>query len=782
MKGLVPATLTIEEFRVFDHSDPPLQYPPNQNDPIHFYMSALLVVAEGTPLGQLTAAEQALNGKYFRKGYFIEASRTNEGTSMRHGSTSANNKEQMPPFGAQPVQPSGPSHHPSARPPPPMLRGNVGGSQSFSHVPPPASFGRQTQGFGVSGEWEVSPEIPSDLDHVKLINAVVERVLAGGPEMESLLMSQEYVQKDPKFAWIWDETSAGGRYYRWRLWQEGGLGKHESIFDKNVIFYGEAPWKKPKETPPFEFCTSIEDLANHPDFEAIEANGGEEEPEDGVKDAFDFLGPYLYSTFQYHLDNLPNSPNLLAEMELKYVVTFALDYANKAIKEIALRLMLQLHMAYHSAMDTLLSPQDGASEQKEAEPSKPIPGDEPQTRVNPINGRDQAMSDQPSMARRYFDPYDEEYPPDEGAEYDELQIRGKPKEVDDPSGPILVALYVLTDVMFQAKEEGDYRKMRYAEHFEEMLKERSMFSKLGRLDRDFKWGRIRADRWQKQVKAVLDNWEKNSLVRKAALEAFKRDFTNPPLTEDEKHEIKALEAKKAAALATSKPGFKSVGQPSAEEDIDGVPMSDDEDIDGEPMSEEDIDGEPMSEEDVGDVPTIQNELEERFAQHKGGADSTIKFIRDGNDGTTAKIDSRRIINPAGIMKGSGIGDELNSDEGTDDDAMQESEDEDLQHERSETRAKDEHEARHGSEAGASASEAVYMAVLEEEGGTQHITSDRIGEGPLSLAVGTVPKQAPAGQRNATKPAISFAIKGAAKAKAVKPKALRDSSADGSDKE
>jgi len=206
-------------------------------------------------------------------------------------------------------------------------------------------------------------------------------------------------------------------------------------------------------------------------------------------------------------------------------------------------------------------------------------------------------------------------------------------------------------------------------------------------------------------------------------------------------------------------------------------MSDEEDIDGEPMSEEDIDGEPMSEEDVDYVPMIQNELEERLAQHKGGADSIVKSIRDGNDGTTAKIDGQRIINPAGYMMESGIGDELNDNEqGIDDDAMQESEDEDEEHEHSETKAKDEHEARHVTEAGAS--EAVYMAVLEQEGGTQHITSDRIGEGPLSTAVDTVPKQAPADHKRA----ISFAIKGAAKAKVVKPKALGDSSADGSDKE
>ena len=605
IKDLVPATLVIEEFRVFDHADPPPQYPPNPNDVFHFYMSALVVVAEGTSLGQLTAAEQALNGKYFGKGYFVEASRTNEGTSMRHGSTSANNKEQMPPFGAQRVQQA---LHVSARPPPPMLRGN-GGPQSYSHVPPPASFGRQS--FNGLEEWEVCPEVPADLDQIRLIHAVVEQVLEGGPEIEALLMNQDRVQKDPQFAWIWDETSAGGRYYRWRLWQEGGLGERKRIFDKNTIFDGEAGWKKPKEAPPFEFCTSIEDLANHPDFKAIEANGGEEEPDEGVKDGFEFLEPYLYSTLQYHLDNLSTSPNVLTEMELKYVVTFALDYANKAIKEIALRLMLQLDTAYYSAMDVLLD------DTPKAERSKSVPGDV----SDGTDGRGQSMTDEPSMTHKYFDPYDD-YAADEAVDYD-----GRPrkqKEVEDPSGPILVALYVLTDVMFQAKEEGDYRKMRYAEHFEDMLKDRSTFSKLGRLDRDFKWGRIRADRWHKQVSAILDNWEKNSLVRKAALEAFKRDFTNPPLTEDEQHEIKAIETKKA------------VGPRPAEEDIDGEPMSDDDDIDGEPMTEEDIDGEPMTDEDVDDAPMPGNELERLHMKDNGSADRIVAITRDGGHGTTAK--------------------------------------------------------------------------------------------------------------------------------------------------
>ena len=38
------------------------------------------------------------------------------------------------------------------------------------------------------------------------------------PEFEALLMTRPEVQRDERWAWLWDPRSPGGVWYRWRLW------------------------------------------------------------------------------------------------------------------------------------------------------------------------------------------------------------------------------------------------------------------------------------------------------------------------------------------------------------------------------------------------------------------------------------------------------------------------------------------------------------------------------------------------------------------------------------
>lgn len=821
VNDFVTDELRIDEIFIADHTKLPkwtLGYMA-RSQPFD-YVSALVGFAADTRLETVKSAEVELHGKYLGKGIYVKVRTTTENESLSLDSIPS--QEQEFPFGATPINRPTTTHHPFAKPPPPSLQGVSTGYQSYSRAPPPSSYGAPpvTQIPSYPDDYEVVVEYPEDLDEIRIIHSTVEKVLTIGPEVEETLMSQEEVQKDETWAWLWDGSSAAGRYYRWRLWEQSV--SPEDIRDHTIIFAGEAPWRKPKQSLPFEFCTSLDEMANDPDFMNIKSD---EDIEEILKDEseeleqvlqaqtgdFEFLGPYLASELQYHLDNLPINPVNLIEKDLKFPVVFALDYAGKATKEIAERLISQLEAAYNRALDSLVPKSikelaDAAKPNTMSETPEVGMVDATQTvqlvdtsglsyiaplleksanvaqgadarsstvsgaaiaDVTPEDYPEEASSMAPSFAPYEDDydsmDYDEDYEPEVKPEHERWPYA---KPLEDPSGPILVALYVLTDVMAQAKDEGDYKKMRYAVEFEEILKSNGILSKLGRLDREFGWGKMRADRWRTKVTDIFDQWESSNLMKKEAIEQFRDEFNNLLNTDEEQEELNAMQETNAAANAEpTKPRFKPIGhaaevhldtKPINMEAIEGKPIEG-EDIDGKPTIEKrGIDGEPMSEEEIDGQPATDSD--EEFHMTKNGTMMNSDKMEVDGDATNAK------------RNGEGIdGVPMSDDDSIDEAPLTPSDDE------------AEEIVKKSNENGAGA--AVHAAV-HGEAGVSPVTSQPHGEGPLST-VGTVSGQAPAGsvaQQEVPKRPISFALKGAAKPKAVKPKALGGSDSEASDKE
>lgn len=779
----LPAPLSVKDIQLIDHSIP--KNPGNMSQPL---LSALVSTDDGTTHVELTNAERILQGKYFGKGHFIRAALTYEEDAY------IPSQYQKEPFGAQYTTPAGPPHLQSARPPPPSLQSSIPYASQNS----------------LSDRYEVVVEPPTDIDQINLIHMTVERVLTAGFEFEEKLMDQKEVQKDPAWSWLWDDTSIGGRWYRWQLWKHGALGiptedilEPEDIHERNVIFEDSATWKKP-EAFRFEYCATLEDIQDDPDADMIKSDDDEQEPELDEDDKAEYLGPYQYALLQYHLDNLPNNPALLTEKSLKYVVAHALDNANKAVNEIALRLVLYLDMAYNRAITNITpnsTSSNGKGKGKAVDSSHfkthqcggnckhhTVTADQETTgrtpSAPPEATTDDNMSESVATDTQFtsegtsggdfpagddYNQFDDDYAPYESMEEDEDEPKPpherwpNAKPVEDPSGPILVALYVLTDVMDQAKDEGGSTKMRFAGLFEEMLENRDMFANLGRLARDLNWGRIRADRWQKQVMGILEHWQVINSMKKDAVEQFKHDFINPRSTQEERKLIEEAKKDSRSAEEVFKSKFKPIGQQAAAEnmdtdvkakeetpgesmapaDIEGERMSVDiagkptsEDIDGEPMTPSDIDGEPMTEDDIDGEPMTDDEAdgqpmsEDEGIEGRGfamtGATNGANTVPTGNG--TGIVDEQIT---RGIMEGTRESGVHNGGPSNDD----------------------------------RAEEAVRAAVRKDAGGIhQRGTREELGGGSMSSAVGTAAQKAPAGK-------ISFSInKPAAKAN-VKPKAL-----------
>jgi U2-associated protein SR140 len=177
----------------------------------------------------------------------------------------------------------------------------------------------------------------------------------------------------------------------------------------------------------------------------------------------------------------------------------------------------------------------------------------------------------------------------------------------DKSPSSLVGLYIISDILSTSASAGVRHAWRYRSLFETQLRQQRVFAKLGRLDRDLDWGKLKADKWRRSVQSVLSLWEGWSVFPHTSHEEFVDQFFNPPLTEKEKRAAEAEQEQKEAELRRIKSNSKwrsvedeqrATPLPDASlGDGDGVAMADeDDDVDGEAMDiepDDDLDGVPM---------------------------------------------------------------------------------------------------------------------------------------------------------------------------------------------
>ncbi|KFH46371.1 U2 snRNP-associated SURP motif-containing protein-like protein [Hapsidospora chrysogenum ATCC 11550] len=552
VKALIPDNLTVENVKVQPASGP--------SGSERKSAVAIVTLSQETPGNDIEAAVSSLQNRYLGYGYYLSLHRhlssavTGAAVLGQLGSSNAASH----PFGAKPVvQPSDPNDR----------RSQQGFHRGFA---PPTSYNQQMGGVSRGGLLHVPVKPPSDIKTIQLINMVIERVLEHGPEFEALLMSRPEVQREEKWAWIWDARGEGGIWYRWRLWEvitgaQDGRSKGRFV----PLFDGSHAWKTPDKSLPFEYTTRLDEFVSDSDYNSSDDEDldGEANGEGQANDEKMFLNPLEKAKLTHLLARLPSSISRLRKGDIARVSTFAIMHASRGVEEV---------------VDLIVSNVE-----------KPFS----LTAANPERKQQQ-----------------------EGKEPRQASVTEEALTGDGPdvSASSLVGLYVVSDILSSSSTSGVRHAWRFRQLFEGALRGRKVFERLGMMAEKLGWGRLRAEKWKRSVSLVLNLWESWCVFPAESQELFVRSFENPPSLKVEAKEEEGLHKKgkwKKAVEAAEKTTLPSKGaeklpESSAsvgQDDVDGEPI-DEEDVVGEPIEEDDVVGEPIEEDDVVGEPIEEDDV------------------------------------------------------------------------------------------------------------------------------------------------------------------------------
>jgi U2-associated protein SR140 len=575
IKALLPSSLTADSVRILPPSGPGA-YSERKS------MSAIVTLAKETAANDIDAAVNGLQNRYLGYGYYLNLHRHLSSAAI---STSA----PIPALGTSTSQPFGAKQValPSAGrgAPPPHQRGFA----------PPTSYAPTGPGqlprTGPLLHVPVQP--PRDIKELKLIHKVIESLLTHGPEFEALLMSRPDVQREEKWAWLWDPRSTGGIWYRWRLWEvltgsqtRRGQGKYLPLFE------GSSAWKSPDQPLPYEYTTRLDEFVSESEYNSSdEDDSGDEgarrlhhggappDPSALVDDGKAYLNPLEKAKLTHLLARLPTSNARLRKGDVARVTAFAISHAGRGADEVVAMITSNIKkpFAYTSANPDHKKDKDGSGEDGNT---------------------------------------------------------GEDDEKSDTSSASLIGIYLISDILSSSSTSGVRHAWRYRQLFETALRQRHVFEGLGRMERKMKWGRLRAEKWKRSVGNILSLWEGWCVFPQESQEHFVADFNNPPLTAREEDEARKKEAEtekekgksrwKAVEVAPKQTPDTKVEEAAEEdvdgepmdEDVDGEPMLDDDDLDGVPMEDDDIDGEPMDEDEAPAPPAKEPTPEDSKPQVK----------------------------------------------------------------------------------------------------------------------------------------------------------------------
>ncbi|KAI9734667.1 MAG: U2 snRNP-associated SURP domain-containing protein [Cirrosporium novae-zelandiae] len=564
IKALLPKILTVDNVKII---------PPSAiGGPERRTFSAIVTLAKDTPASDIDTVVNTLQNKYLGRGFCLSISRHLSSAAISAGVSIPGSIGGTPslPFGATPI-PTGLGGNLSRAPPPSSIhRGGFAPPQSFH-----ASMSTYNRG-GPSTQVKVSP--PGDLRQLKLIHKTLEALLTHGPEFEALLMSRADVQKDERWAWLWNPRSQGGVWYRWKLWEiltgsqvKGKRNRNRDIERNHILFEGEPNWVVPERPMRFEYVTDFSEFVSDSEYDSSEEDESDDEahrrhnggPSGADEDSGpSYLNPLQKTKLTHLLARLPTSTGKLRKGDVARVTSFAIEHAGSGADEVVEMIVSNIEhpFAYSKA---------NPSRQKEQKDGTTGLDDEV------VNDADKSRDEDTSSAK-------------------------------------LIALYIVSDILSSSSTSGVRHAWRYRQLFEIALKDHKIFEQLGRLDKVMEWGRLRAEKWKRSVSSLLSLWEGWCVFPQAMQEHFASVFTEPPLTEQEKEEAaKAEKERSNSAFVKSKwkavdekaemerQRFKSEPEPThpninvrptiEDDELNGKPMQD---VDGEPM-DDDLDGEPM---------------------------------------------------------------------------------------------------------------------------------------------------------------------------------------------
>ncbi|KAM0251610.1 hypothetical protein ACHAP5_001619 [Fusarium lateritium] len=558
IKALIPENLTVENVNITPST--------GSGASERKHAVSIVTLSQDTPANEIDAAVTTLQNRYMGYGYYLSLHRhLSSAVASSLALPSIGSSSTPQPFGAKPVeQPSGPQNPQTQH----------GFQKGFA---PPTSYAPPGAGVNRSNLLHVPVKPPSDVKTIQLISKVIEGVLEHGPEFEALLMSRPEVQREEKWAWIWDARSRGGIWYRWRLWeiitgsQQRQKGKYVPLFD------GSHAWKAPEKNLNFEYTTKLDEFVSDSEYNSSDDEEFEDENKRETTDAESektFLNPLDKAKFTHLLARLPTSMSRLRKGDVARVTSFAIMHASRGVDEVVAMITFNVE--------------------------KPLA----LTSANPDKKPD-ARETQPGA-----------------------QEEASSNEGPDVSGASLVGLYVVSDILSSSSTSVVRHAWRFRQLFETSLKDRKTFETLGLMAERLKWGRLRAEKWKRSIHLVLNLWEGWCVFPAETHELFVRSFENPPslvaaekeVAEEKKGRWKSVEDGQARVLPVSTmeeeddvPGEAIeeddvIGEPVEEDDVEGEPIDED-DIEGEPIDEDELIGEPMDEDEAtpGEPPSAPSE-------------------------------------------------------------------------------------------------------------------------------------------------------------------------------
>ncbi|EAW09624.1 uncharacterized protein ACLA_038350 [Aspergillus clavatus NRRL 1] len=599
IKSLIPSVLSVDNVKILR--------PSGQSATDRKSISAIVTLANESAASDIDSAVSALQNRYLGWGYYLSISRhlSSAAISSSIPVTVGLSSTSSLPFGAKTIA-SEYGGRMNRAPPPGSHRG------AFA---PPTSYGPSYSRSGSVTQVEVKP--PSDLKQLKLIHKTLENLLNYGPEFEALLMSRPEVQRDEKWAWMWDPRSAGGVYYRWKLWDiltnRHNKGAHRGRNQKaSLIFEGGPSWVSPESGMKFEYTTRMDEFVSDEDYNSSdeEMSDGEDErrnlggapPADGVGSSNEGLGhmnPLQKAKLTHLLARLPTTHAKLRKGDVARVTAFAIEHAGAGADEVVELIVMNIITPFAYT---------GANPDREIEKG---------------------------LARQEATRNGSENLPDE-------EVRLSSQNNMDTSSAKLVGLYLISDILSSSATSGVRHAWRYRQLFESALKSHQVFEHLARLEKDLHWGRLRAEKWKRSVGSLLHLWEGWCVFPQSSQEHFSQVFEKPPLTAEEIREEKAkAEAEQTSgAFSKGKSRWKTLEEDESTGKFDPSrpPVQTEEgrmdvdyerpshaagdSLDGEPMS--DIDGEPMEDSDLEEVPDGDPMEEEPLVEETGLKEETVK--------------------------------------------------------------------------------------------------------------------------------------------------------------
>lgn len=343
-----------------------------------------------------------------------------------------------------------------------------------------------------------------------------------------------------------------------------------------MVFEGGAPWRAPEKKLRFEYTTQFEDFVGDEDYDSSEEEGSDDEgaqkpPGQEEEDAAHYLNPLQKAKLTHLLSRLPTTTARLRKGDVARVTAFAISHSGRGSDEV-------VHMLIDNVEQPFVLSSACSTRKQDAD-----------------NEHGSGDSD------------------GSGAENND-------KEKEDPSSAKLIALYLISDLLSSSSTSGVRHAWRYRQSFEAALRSRRSFKRLGQLEKEMAWGRLRAEKWRRAVTQVLELWEGWCVFSNEAQNQFMSDFIESAEGKSEKEQLE-LEDKSQPKPNMKKGGWKVLdandsggvvpGQGEASSiDVDGEPLE--EDFNGEPMldEEEEADGEPMDE-DLDGVPMTDSSDDEQ---------------------------------------------------------------------------------------------------------------------------------------------------------------------------